>query len=65
MTEDYLEIGPTDDIEFGVTGSEVVITINGRNLIEMVKEIELSYAQWEGSPDIAGSEPEAVEHRRR
>ncbi len=52
MTE-YPEFGPTDDIEFKNLGNAVEIIVNGRNLIEVLREIEAPWAKWEGS-DIGG-----------
>jgi hypothetical protein len=43
-----------DKIEFVVLDNGVDIFINGRNLIDMVREVELPFAQAEGHPFIAG-----------
>ena len=41
----------TDDAEIG---SVVAIWVNGRNLLEIVREIEMPFAIKEGHPNIAG-----------
>ena len=43
-----------DKIDFVVSGREVNIFINGRNLIDMIREIELPFATAEGYACIAG-----------
>jgi hypothetical protein len=46
-----LRVKPVDDAR----GEVVEIYINGRNLIEMVREIEEPFAEREGHPDLAGT----------
>jgi hypothetical protein len=44
-----------DKIDIVVSENEVNIFINGRNLIDMVREVELPFATAEGSACIAGA----------
>lgn len=51
---EYPELGTTDEIEFKKLGNAVEIIVNGRNLIEVLREIETPWAAWEGCADLAG-----------
>ncbi|UCG17095.1 MAG: hypothetical protein JSV19_03500 [Phycisphaerales bacterium] len=55
MTEILHESGSADAIEFDLREGLVAITVNGRDLVETLRDIELPYAEREGHPDIAGS----------
>ena len=52
---DTPDSGPRDTIEFAVAHGEVTILVNGRDLVEMARELELPFAEWEGNPELAGS----------
>ena len=54
MDEIHLEIGHTNDPVDGIV--EVAsIFINERDLVQIVREMELSFAARDGNPDLAGS----------
>ncbi len=44
-----------DTIEFVIVDNTIRMVINGRDLFDMVREVELPYATKEGSPSIAGN----------
>lgn len=55
MDEIRLEVQEVYDEAYGGPLSEVAIFINDRNLIDILREIELPFAQEEGLPERAGS----------
>jgi hypothetical protein len=48
------EIGKRDDPADG-TVDAVNVFVNGRNLVDILREVELPFAAREGKPDLAGS----------
>jgi hypothetical protein len=54
MDKIRLEIDKGDDVAAGLV-DQVLIFINDRNLIDIVREVELQFAAREGKPDLAGS----------
>jgi hypothetical protein len=48
------EIGERDDPTYGLVDA-VAIFVNDRNLIDILREVELPFATREGKPDLAGS----------
>jgi hypothetical protein len=63
MDEIRFEVGKRDDPVGGIVDA-VAVFVNGRNLTEIMREIELPFAARDGKPDLAGSyvglPPEAV-----
>ena len=53
MDESHLEIGNRDDPTDGIVGA-VSISINGRDLVQIVREMKLPFAARDGKPDLAG-----------
>ena len=54
MDKIRLEIGKREDPANGMVDA-VEIFINNRNLVDIVREVELPFAQQESKPDLAGS----------
>jgi hypothetical protein len=54
MDEIYFEIGKRDDPADGIVDA-VSIFINGRDLVQVVGEMESPFAARDGKPDLAGS----------
>ena len=54
MDEIHFEIGERDDPADGIVEA-VSILINGRDLVQIVGEMESSFAARDGNPDLAGS----------
>lgn len=54
MDEIHFELGKRDGPVDGVVDA-VSIFINGRDLVQIVREMELSFAARDGNPDLAGS----------
>ncbi len=48
-----LEIGERDDPANGIVDA-VDVLVNGRNLVDMLRDVELPFAAYEGKPDLAG-----------
>lgn len=48
------EIGKRDDPAKGIVDA-VNVFVNGRNLVDVLREVELPFATREGKPDLAGS----------
>jgi hypothetical protein len=63
MDEISFEVGKRDD-PVGKIVDAVAVFVNGRDLTEIMKEIELPFAARDGKPNLAGSyvglQPEAV-----
>lgn len=55
MDKIRLEVQQVIDEDYGRSFSEVAIFINDRNLIDILRQIELPFAKKEAHPDIAGS----------
>lgn len=48
------ETGERDDPSHGLVDA-VAVFVNGRNLVDILREVELPFATREGRPDLAGS----------
>lgn len=53
MDELYLDVSQRMDPHIGIPYYEVDIVINGRELIDLVREVELPFAEAEGQPELA------------
>jgi hypothetical protein len=54
MDEIRFEVGTREDVSAGLTDA-VLVFVNGRDLREIAREVELPYASQEGRPEMSGS----------
>jgi hypothetical protein len=50
----HLEVDNLEDARLAGQVTETLIYVNGRNLIDILREVEMPFALKEGHPDIAG-----------